>query len=175
MSVTVHPREFRFVRFDAEVVRRIADRLVADLGIDRPVHVDIDETTPLKGLKVELGDVITVRVQGGAFEDPRNPRVQSEVATTASLGRALLRARDRLGDGFADAPGEDELTLRQMVAWDSYCAGRLARLGIDVNQHHCRWEFRNRHGFTPEADTLFEQLWSADGLTWSTLAALIGR
>jgi len=95
MTVTVEPSEFRFVQFDAELIRRVGEGLSAALGIDRPVHVRVDETTPLARVRVDLGDTIVVHVESGAFEDSRRPREQSDVATTANLGRALLRARAR--------------------------------------------------------------------------------
>jgi hypothetical protein len=47
MSVTVGPETFRFVKFDSTLVARVGEELVGALGIDRPIHVEIDETTPL--------------------------------------------------------------------------------------------------------------------------------
>ena len=172
MSVTVAPETFRFVHFDADLVRRVADGLVELLGIDRPVRVDIDETTPLSRMQVELGDEIVVHVQSGAFEDTRRPRHQSEEATAANLGRCLLKARDRLTGGFGEAPPDDQLSLRQVAAWDTYCAARLAGLGLAVNQQRWRYDFRNRHGFTDAADAAFDHIWSADALTWGELEAI---
>ena len=89
---TVEPTAFQFVAFDADLIRRIADGLVEALGIDRPVHVVVDETTPLGRVRTSLGDTITIHVESGAFADSKRPREQSEVSTTASLGRALLPA-----------------------------------------------------------------------------------
>lgn len=176
MTVTVAPQNFRFVKFDSEVVARIGDELVAALGIDRPVHVEIDETTPLARVRATVdpaaGGVITVNVESGAFEDSRRPREQSEVATAVNLGRILLRVRDRLEGGFGEAPADDELALRQMAAWETYCVGRLGRLGLKVNRQRWLYNFRNRHGFTDLADTAFEQLWAADALTWGEVAAI---
>ena len=172
MSVTVEPDSFRFVYFDSEVVRRVGDDLVALLGIDRPVHVDIDETTPLARMRVDVGDSIAVHIESGAFEDSKRPRHQSEVATTVNLGRCLLKARDRLTGGFGEAPPDSELALRQVAAWDTYCVGRLARLGVTVNEQRWRYNFRNRHGFTDRADAAFEKVWTAEGLTWGELDAI---
>jgi hypothetical protein len=169
MTVTVTPDQFHFVSFDADIIRRIGDSLVAALGIDRPVSVTVDETTPLARTTVELGDTIAIRAESGAFEDTRKPRHQSEVATATSLGRVLLRARDRLVGGFGEAPADGALSLAQTAAWETYCVGRLARLGIAVNQQRWRYNFRNRHGFTDHADGAFDRLWSSDGLTWGEL------
>lgn len=172
MSVTVEPASFSFVAFDAGLIARIADGLVAALGIDRPVHIAVDETTPLGRVRVDLGDTITIHVESGAFEDSRKPRQQSEVATTASLGRVLLRARDRISGGFGEAPADGELDLRQSAAWDTYCVARLSRLGIPVNQQRWRYNFRNRHGFSDVADEAFERVWGAEGLTWGALESI---
>lgn len=169
MTVSVTPANFSFVDFDADLIRRIGDGLLEVLSIDRPVHVEVDETTPLGRVRTEIGDTITVRVESGAFEDSRKPRQQSEEATTANLGRALLRARDRISGGFGEAPADDELSLRQIAAWETYCVGRLARMGVPVNQQRWKYNFRNRHGFTDVADAAFERIWASDGLTWGEL------
>lgn len=172
MSVTVEPQQFKFVEFDASVIQRVADSLVAALGIDRPVHVAVDETTPLGRVRAEVGDSITVHVQSGAFEDSRKPRHQSETATAATLGRVLLHVNDRLHGGFGEAPADDELTLRQSAAWDTYVVGRLARIGLPVNQQRWLYNFRNRHGFTDVADDAFDRIWDAEALTWGELESI---
>jgi hypothetical protein len=134
--------------------------------------VEVDETTPLGRVRTEIGDTITVHVESGAFEDSRKPREQSDVATTANLGRALLRARDRISGGFGEAPADDDLNLRQIAAWETYCVGRLSRMGVPVNQQRWKYNFRNRHGFTDVADTAFERIWASDGLTWGELETI---
>jgi hypothetical protein len=172
MTVTVAPQEFRFVQFDAELIARVAEGLVQALGIDRPVHIEIDESTPLARVQVEVGPTITVHAQSGALEDSRRPREQSESATATNLGRALLRANDRLQGGFGEAPADDDLDLRQVAAWETYCVGRLSRLGLQVNEQRWRYNFRNRHGFHDVSDAAFDQIWAADGLTWGELEAI---
>lgn len=172
MSVTVSPQTFRFVKFDAALIERVAAGLVAALRIELPVHIEIDETTPLGRVRAEIGDTVRISVESGAFEDSKRPREQSELATSVNLGRILLRVRDRLHGGFGEAPADDELSLRQMAAWETYSAGRLSRLGLQVNEQRWRYNFRNRHGFTDAADAAFDQIWSADGLTWGELEAI---
>jgi hypothetical protein len=172
MTVTVTPETFQFVCFDSGLIQRIAEGLASALQIGRPIHVEVDETTPLARVRVELDDTIVVRVESGAFEDMRRPREQSERATATALGRALLRANDRLVGGFGEAPADDELSLAQVAAWETYCTGRLQRLGVDQNVQRWRYNFRNRHGFTDIADRAFEQLWQADGLTWAEVSAI---
>jgi hypothetical protein len=173
MSVTVTPQTFNFVAYDASLIQRVAEELLESLGLaDRDLNIDVDETTPLARTRVEVGDAISIRAESGAFEDTRRPRQQSEVATATSLGRVLLRVKDRLNGGFGDAPPDDDLTLAQVAAWETYSVGRLERLGIEVNQQRWRYNFRNRHGFTDEADEAFNRLWAGDGLTWGELEAI---
>ena len=173
MSVSVTPQEFHYVAFDADLIRRVAEGLLASLGLaNREVHIEVDETTPLARMRVAIDETISIRAESGAFEDTKRPRQQSEDTTTTSLGRVLLRVRDRLTGGFADAPPDDELSLAQMAAWETYCVGRLERLGVPVNQQRWRYNFRNRHGFTDQVDIAFDRLWASDALTWAELQAI---
>ena len=176
MTVTVAPQTFRFVKFDSAVVTRVAEELAAWLNMQQPLHIEIDETTPLGRVSATFGtgpdDTINVKVESGAFEDSKRPREQSEVATSVNLGRILLRVRDRLQGGFGEAPTDEDLALRQMAAWETYCAGRLSRHGLKVNQQRWLYNFRNRHGFTDAADAAFALIWAADALTWGELEAI---
>jgi hypothetical protein len=173
VTVSVTPQQFTFVAFDADLIQRIARDLLTSLGLDgHDVGIEVDETTPLARSRIIMGDPISIRVESGAFEDPKKPRQQSEIATATSLGRLLLRARDRLLGSFDDAPPDDQLSLAQKAAWETYCVGRLGRLGIVVNQQRWRYNFRNRHGFTDLADAAFDRLWTSDGLTWSDLETI---
>jgi hypothetical protein len=172
VSVTVTPLEFKFVAYDATVIERVTQGLADSLGLgDRTISVDIDETTPLSRLRVDIGDTIGIRAESGALEDTKRPRQQSETATAIAVGRMLLRVVDRESGGFDEAPPDDELSLAQMAAWDTYSVGRLSRLGIEVNQQRWRYNFRNRHGFSDATDGAFDELWAASGLTWSELSA----
>jgi hypothetical protein len=175
MSVAVTPATFNYVDFDAAAIQRVGEQLVDALGIDRDVLIDVDESTPLARIGVEVGDEIVVRADSGAFEDTRRPRQQSEVATATALGRVLHRAADRLHGGFGEAPPDAELSLAQLAAWESYCVGRIERLGVPVNQQRWRYNFRNRHGFSDGTDAAFEELWTSTGLTWPQLLAISER
>jgi hypothetical protein len=173
MTVVVSPSEFRFVSYDAAVIERVVTGLAAALGLtDLEITLDVDETTPLARVRVDIGDTIAVRAESGALEDTRKPRHMSETAMANSIGRVLLRVRDRLHGGFGEAPADDDLSLSQMAAWEAYCSGRLERIGITVNQQRWRYNFRNRHGFTDHADAVFDQIWSSDGLGWGELDEL---
>ncbi len=173
MTVTVSPETFNYVSFDSDLIRSIASGLIGALGMtEYAVAIDVDETTPLARISCTLGEGISIHADSGAFEDTRKPRQQSETATATSLGRVLLRARDRLVGGFGEAPPDNELTLAQVAAWETYSVGRLQRLGIPTNQQRWRYNFRNRHAFSDAADTAFEELWQSDGLTWGELSAI---
>lgn len=171
MTVTVTPETFNFVSFDAVAIQRVADSIVAALGLqDHDIRIEVDETTPLARISVDIGDdAIAVRAESGAFEDTRRPRQQEETAIATAIGRVLIRVRDRLSGGFGDAPPDSDLTLAQLAAWESYSVGRLSRLGVAVNQQRWRYNFRNRHGFHDASDAAFDRLWESDGLTWGEL------
>ena len=172
MTVSVTPSEFKFVAYDAEVIREVAEELLESIGLGhRDLHIEVDETTPLTRMRVEIGDTIAVRAESGAFEDTKKPRQQSTTTIATSLGRVLLRVADRLSGGFDEAPPDDELTLAQLAAWETYCVGRLARLGVPVNQQRWRYNFRNRHGFTDAVDAAFDRVWAGTELSWADLEA----
>ena len=174
MTITVTPETFYFVSFDAPYTARIAARVAALLGLDDvDIEVNIDETSPLARVFVDASPGrIVITPHSGALEDTKRPTTQSEQATTLALARALLKARDRIRGGFADAPADDDLELRQMAAWDVYIAARLSRMDIAINKQANLYNFRNRHGFNDRADRPFETIWSADDLTWSELDSL---
>ena len=178
-AVTVTPESFNYVEFDPELIRRVTEQLVDALVIDRPVRVEVDESTPLARITVEVGPeagaAIVVRADSGAFEDTRLPRQQSDDATATAVGRVLLRAKDRLTGGFGEAPADEQLTLAHTAAWETYCIGRLERLGVTVNRQRWLYNFRNRHGFTDSGDVAFETLWQSDALTWGELNAISDR
>jgi hypothetical protein len=138
----------------------------------RAVEVHVDETTPIVRISAEDGDPLVVRADSGTFEDPRRPREMSEENVRTNVGRVLLRVRDRSDGTFAAAPPDDQLTLLQLAAWDTYCVGRLSRLGYRIYEPRWRYNFRNRHGFSDATDSVFDELWAADAMTWDQLSAL---
>ena len=156
------------------MIRDTASELLDRLGMaDRDLRVDVDEASPIARVPASASvEPIVVLAESGGFEDTRRPRYAERAAVAANLGRVLLRVRDREDGGFADAPDDDELSLRQTAAWDTYCVGRLERLGYPANRQRWRYNFRNRHGFSDIADAAFERLWDADSLTWGELEAI---
>jgi hypothetical protein len=175
-KVTVSPEEFSFVNYDASAIAAIVAELAAQLEIANPIRVIVDETTPLAKVYEEIDAAssdatITLHAESGALEDRKHPQSFSPTGARESLGRILLRAHDRMRPDFADAPPDLELTLQQNAAWDTYCAGRLARLGVEVNQQRWRYNHRNRFGFHDDVDVMFDRIWSSDDLSWADIAA----
>lgn len=169
MSVTVTPEEFTFVLFEADRISSTAGEIAAAIGVDADIHIEVDETSPLTRIRVVSVDPVELFAQSGALEEPRHPRHLSDQSMAESLGRLLFRVKDRRGPGFDDAPEDDELTLGQLNAWDTYSLGRLDRAGFAVAQPRWIYHFRMRHGFTDVSTAAFERLWAADGLTWADL------
>ncbi len=174
-KVTVAPAEFTFVAYDAAEIAEIVAELAQQLEIANPIRVIVDETTPLAKVYEEVDAAtsdatITLHAESGALEDRKHPMSFSADTARESLGRILLRANDRMRPDFSDAPGDLDLTLEQNAAWDTYCAGRLARMGVSVNQQRWRYNHRNRFGFHDDVDAHFDQLWAASDLGWSAIA-----
>lgn len=174
MPVEVHPDEFTLVLFESGEIRALVERLVTDVGLpaDRLVRVEVDETTPLGNARVASVDPTVLTLESGALEDAKAPRRMSPTSAADVLGRLLFEVKDRLDPRFADAPPADELTLAQVAAWQTYCVGRLGRLGYKVQRQRRLYHFRNRHGFTDVADAAFDRLWTASDLSWADLQAI---
>ena len=177
MAVTVSPQEFTFVSFDAGAIEALLAGLLDRLGMgDRALQVEINEASPV------------VRITAERRRPDRDPGRQRRLrgAPPAPLAVGGQRRRPTPGasccacatgsdGGFADAPAEDDLTLAQIAAWDTYSVGRLGRLGYHVHQPRWRYNFRNRHGFTDATDAAFDRIWGADRLTWAELRADLRR
>jgi len=174
VKVTVVPAEFTLVQYEAAEIAEVAADVADTIGFPdgTEVRVEVDETSPLGKTEVVAIDPVTVAIESGAFEDAKRPRHLSERSVRSVLGRLLFRARDRLDPSFAEAPPDDDLPLREHVAWDVYAVGRCERLGWRVQKERRRYNFRIRHGFTDVADQAFDRLWAADGLTWADLKAV---
>jgi hypothetical protein len=173
VAVEVVPAEFTMVEFDAAEIVALAEQLVGQVGLpaDLPIRIEVDETTPLGAAKVASHDPVVLTLESGALEDARRPRRLDPRSAADVLGRLLFEVRDRRDPGFADAPGDDELTLPLASAWQAYCVGRLHRLGHRVQRQRRLYHFRNRHGFTDAADAAFARLWDGVDLTWADIVA----
>jgi hypothetical protein len=175
-KVTVTPSEFHFVKYEAQDIVDVVTELAEMLGVANPIHVIVDETTPLSKLAAEADgtssdSTLTLRAESGALENTKRFTHFSADAARGSLGRTLLRAKDRLRSDFAEAPDDFNLSLAENAAWDTYCAGRLDRMGVKLNKQRWLYNYRNRFGFSDDDDAAFERLWSADDLSWADLIA----
>lgn len=173
-QVTVAPQQFKMVAYDADEIAAVVRDLSALIGVANPVSVEVDERTPLSKMSASVDGAssdatVHLRFESGALENTKQLTTFGEPRARLSIGRMLLRASDRLSGRFDDAPPDLELTNPQNAAWDTYCGGRLERLGLDPVQQQYRYDFRNRFGFGDAVDAAFDRLWAAEGLGWSDL------
>ena len=171
MPVAVTPETFSNVEYDAAEIAALADDLATKIGLpsDTVIEIAVDESTPLGRVEVTSLDPIAIAAESGAFENTKKPRTFSAHGTADVLGRVLFRAHDSLDDGFGDPPAEDDLTIAQHTAWDTYAMGRMERLGHPSQRQRRLYHFRNRHGFTDAADAAFDALWNGENLTWDDI------
>jgi hypothetical protein len=177
VQVNVTPESFSYVEFDGAAIADLAATLVDQIGlaIDELV-IEVDETNPLGRAEVIATDPLTLRIESGAFEDPKRPRKMSDEAVTDVLGRVLYQHRDRVDPAFgAPEAGDDDIDLPYLVAWQVYAVARLARLGYRSQRQRRLYHFRNRCGFTDASDAAFEAIWTGDDLTWADLTGLVDR
>ena len=176
-KVVLRPDQFALVDFDPARIRAIAEEAAdaAGLPADLEVVVEVDDSSPLGVTSLESVDPVHIRLESGALEDPKHPRQLAESGAAGAIGRLLFRAADRRSEAFADAPEDGDLPPAVGVAWEVYAAGRLARSGHQAQRQRWRYHFRNRHGFSDDADAAFEELWSADGLSWARIEALSAK
>jgi hypothetical protein len=171
-EVTVTPESYNLIEFEDDEIRAVASKLMDQIGVEVPLRIDVDETTPLGRAWTSSLEPLVLTVESGAFEDPKRPRHLSERSVADVLGRLLFRVRDRLDPSFGEVPADDDLSLPESTAWDAYAVGRLARLGYPAQRQRRLYHFRNRHGFSDTADAAFERLWTGDGLSWADIQAV---
>jgi len=172
--VTVTPDPFTLIAYDAAEIAAIVEDAAALVGIpagvDIRVEVDEELFAPLTGHMSDVVDgTVVVWISGANFEDNRRPRTFSAEQARRDLVIALLRANDRLGDSFSDAPPDNELTRAERAAWDVSAVGRAERLGLGVRRQAQLYEYRLQHGFSDVADAAFERLWTAPSTTFAAI------
>lgn len=172
--VRVTPEQFTLVPFDAAEIARVCEDAAAVVGFppDVEITVEVDEELfpPLVGQAADLVDGrAAIWISGANLEDVQRRRTFSEARARVDLAMCLLRATDRLGDAFAGAPADAELTRAEKAAWEVWAIGRLGRLGLPARRQKTLYEFRLQHGFTDAADAAFDRLWQAETMTWAGL------
>jgi hypothetical protein len=177
----LRPAEFSLVQFDAARLRELFAAVSTAVGLpdDVAVTLEVDEVlpNPIAASVVAVGDdgAVEMWFSGGAFEDPQHQGKLHEANTRCELAAALLRAQDRRA-GFADAPGDAELTERQRAIWDASAEGRVNALGgFSVREPRRRYTFRLYGGFNDVAEAEYARLWSGAPLTWSELLEIDAR
>jgi hypothetical protein len=172
--VHITPDPFTLVPYEVPVIAALVEEAAALIGFPSDVEIDleVDEDLP-HPLLFTTSDIVDGRailwVSGGNFEDTHHNRVFSEPFARRELTQVLLRANDRLSEGFASAPPDTDLSLAERIAWDAWTHGRAGRLGIEVRPERMRYDFRLQHGFTDAADAAFDRLWDAQTLSWDGL------
>jgi hypothetical protein len=172
--VSITPDPFTVVPYEVPVIAGLVEEAAALVGFPAAVEIDltIDEDLPhpLVGTASDVVDGRAVLwMSGGNLENPQQTRAFSERSARLELTQMLLRANDRLGDGFASAPDDGALTLAERAAWDAWTHARAGRLGLPVRRTRMVYDFRLQHGFSDAADAAFDRLWDAETLTWDGL------
>ena len=131
MTVTVRPDPFTLIAYEAAEIAAIVAEVAQNVGLAPGVaiEVEVDEElfAPIVGYLSDVVDgVVKVWISGGNLEDSRRPRHFAPEQARRDVTLALLRARDRLSAGFADAPDDAGLTRGERAAWDVSANGRPA-------------------------------------------------
>ena len=176
--ITILPGTFTKVEYDAARLAGLARKalaLVLALPQDLDVEVRIDEDQATTRATVAWLEPLVFAVDSGALENLKDPRRCGELESMVTFARLFLEVLDRRTAAFG-APAIDEpVSLAHKVAWNVQLFGRVSRLGLRLHPPRFRYDFRNRHGFSDQADRIFDQLWSTDGLTFPRIAELSDR
>jgi len=172
--VHITPDPFTVVPYDRAVIAGLVEEAAALAGFPSGVEIDleIDEDLPhpLVGTASDVVDGRAVLwMSGGNLEDTHRTRQFSEPNARRELLQMVLRAGDRLSEGFASAPPDVDLTLAERSAWDVWTHARIGPLGLPNRPDRMRYDFRLQHGFSDAADSAFDRLWNARTLTWDGL------
>jgi hypothetical protein len=180
VTVTLVPEQFTLVKFDADELRALIAETMAAVGFPAGVDVtvEVDEVLPhpLTASVVEVVDgAAQLWFTGGCFESPQRQNGLSVDNTRVELASSLYRAKDRISEGFEDAPADDEIDDRVRNLWDAYAEARARAAGFPVREQRRRYTFRLYCGFNDVADAEFDRLWSGGPLTWADAVATAER
>ena len=170
--VTVTPDPFTLIPFDAPTIAALVEDVAAivEFPPDVEITVEVDEELfpPLTGHMTDVIDGKAVLwISAANLEDSRSPRTFAPEQSRVDFAIMLLRAKDRLSDDFASAPGDRELPRGERIAWDVHAIGRVERLGLPVRRQRELYDFRLQHGFTDVADAAFERCWAAPSMNYA--------
>jgi hypothetical protein len=172
--VHISPDPFTVVPYEVPVIAGLVEEAAALVGFPPGVEIDLDIDEdlphPLVGTASDVVDGRAVLwMSGGNLEDTHFNRVFSETNARRDLVQMLLRANDRLSEGFASAPPDIDLTYAERIAWDVWTLARAGRVGIPTRAERMRYDFRLQHGFSDAADSAFDRLWAAETMSWDGL------
>ncbi len=173
--ISVAPDTFVKVEYDAATIAEIAAESLArvsDLSSDLDVALEIDEDAATSRLAISSLDPLVLAIDGGALEDYKDPRMLGRLESSIAVTRLLLEYIDRQNPAFGAPSLDAETTQAHRQAWDVNLYGRVGRIGLRLHKPRFLYNFRNRHGFSDNADRVFEQLWVADDLSWSRIVEL---
>ena len=176
--IVIRPQTWTKVAFDAELLATLAQRAlesVAPLPDDLDVQIEVDENQATNRVRVASLSPLTLRVDGGALENYRQPRTTGELESSITFTRLFLEVADRRSDTFGAPDLSQELSHAHRMAWDVNLYGRASRHGLRIHQPRYRYNFRNRHGFSDLADRTFDTLWAEDDLTFPRIVELSDR
>ena len=175
--ISVSPATFTKVEFTLEQIVSVIEEVQATIGAgtslaDADVSVVIDEDQPTARMAVTSLDPIEFAADSGAFEDTRQPREFGVEMASVTMASLFIEHLDRTSEAFG-APDVGEPTdLADKVAWSVYTHARVQRAGYRIHKPKHLYNFRNRHGFSDDADRAFEALWAGQDLTYGDILAL---
>lgn len=173
--VTVEPKVYTNVEFDAEMLAGLAAEALArvpDVDPGDGVAVNIDEDAATTTFRIASLDPLVLDVDSGAVENLKDPRRVGHEHAAITFTRIFLEVADRRTAGFGAPELGAEVSQAHAVAWDVNLHGRVAALGLRQHKPRYRYNFRNRHGFSDRADEVFDQLWSAGEIPWAKIVEL---
>ena len=143
------------------------------LGEEVEIRIEVDETTPLGRAPTSMSvDPVHIRARVGLVRGPQEACGGSARSRPPTSSAATCCGPPTAGAApSATHPSDADLTVPQRTAWEIYAVGRLAAVGYPAQRQRWLYAFRNRHGFTDDADGAFEPLWGGDDLAWADIAA----
>jgi hypothetical protein len=176
--ITIWPPTFTKVEYEAsqlaELVRG-ASALVPALPPDLDVEVRVDEEQATTRATVMSMEPLVFAVDSGALENLKDPRRCGELESTVTFVRLFLEVVDRRSESFGAPELGMPTTQAHKISWEVNLFGRASRLGLRLHSPRFRYDFRNRHGFSDNADQIFDVLWASDDLSFARIVELSAR
>lgn len=176
--ISVTPPSFAKVLFDSAEICTAAKRaaeLVPGFDASQSFEIAVDDERITTRIRIDSLAPLILGIDSGALEDTKKPRTLSTERTASAVARLLTEVGDRESIDFGAPELNEPADLSVRVAWDVHCYGRVSRLDLRVQEAALRYNFRNRVGFSDEADAAFDRLWGPNVLTYADIVSLSGR